>query len=91
MNGWRCTAMLALLSAGALAAEPAGGPAAELSLELLEFLGEYGNDSGELELPADLDAALVDAETATASQPETQTDSDSKDARIGRTAVEQTR
>lgn len=85
MNGWRCTAMLALLSTGALAAEPAGGPAAELSLELLEFLGEYGNDSGELELPADLDAALVDAET-TAVAP-----ADADSVRVGSNAVEQTR
>lgn len=60
MNAWRLAAVLLTTTASVLAAEPAGGPEAELSLELLEFLGEYGTGDGELALPEDFDAALVD-------------------------------
>lgn len=58
MNGWRMASMLGLFSSALLASEPAASPETELSLELLEFLGEYGNAEGELELPDDFDQAL---------------------------------
>lgn len=67
MKGWRLATVLGVLSAGVLASEPAGGPEAELSLELLEFLGEYGNDQGELNLPDDFDEALAEPDHADAS------------------------
>ncbi|NQD35527.1 hypothetical protein HPT27_00740 [Permianibacter sp. IMCC34836] len=72
MRGWRLAMLLGLFSSGLLASEAAGGPDAELSLELLEFLGEYGNDQGELNLPDDFDSALVqpaDADEPATDQP----------------------
>ena len=59
MKGWRLAIGLGLFGATVLASEPVGGPESELSLELLEFLGEYGNDQGELELPEDFDDTLA--------------------------------
>lgn len=59
MRGWRSAILLGLCSSALLASEPAGGPDSELSLELLEFLGEYGNDQGDLNLPDDFDSALA--------------------------------
>ncbi|MFN4289734.1 MAG: hypothetical protein ACK4E7_02500 [Permianibacter sp.] len=69
MNAWRLAAVLLTTTASVLAAEPAGGPEAELSLELLEFLGEYGTNDGELALPEDFDAALVDPAEPAALDP----------------------
>ncbi len=61
MNSAYWLGLAGLLSTGLAAAEPSvtEPPAAsndEPSLELLEFLAEYGSDSGELDLPAELDA-----------------------------------
>ena len=74
MKAWRLAALLLTMATGALAAEPAGGPDAELSLELLEFLGEYGTTDGELALPEDFDAALAEpdeSQPAPSTTPET--------------------
>jgi len=51
MTRWHLAAVLAMFSSALKAAEPVSDPDAELSLELLEFLGEYGTEQGELELP----------------------------------------
>lgn len=65
MKGWRLAIGLGLFGASVLASEPVGGPESELSLELLEFLGEYGNDQGELELPDDFDGTLASPDEVT--------------------------
>jgi len=57
---------IGLLSTGGdlAAAEPPPASDDEPSLELLEFLADYGSDSGELELPAELNAVDVAAISA---------------------------
>lgn len=69
MNAWRLAAVLLTATASVLAAEPAGGVEAELSLELLEFLGEYGTGDGELALPDDFDAALAEPAASDDAKP----------------------
>ncbi len=62
MNRTYWLGLAGLLSTGLAAAEPAPTDE-EPSLELLEFLAEYGTDSGELELPAELDTVNAVANT----------------------------
>lgn len=50
--------------ADAVATELPAASADEPSLELLEFLADYGTDSGELDLPAELDAVSTAAQHA---------------------------
>lgn len=78
MNGWRLAVTLGVFSAGVLASEPTGGPETELSLELLEFLADYGNDEGELELPEDFDEALATPEAVANELPAPASDTGSK-------------